>query len=104
MRMHLLASFAALIPVLFDREPPMALRHRKPVLSERTVNALSRPLVWLHRPVVTAVVLQGTGSHGHFGGLVAAPVFSKVMGFALRAYEVPPTATKPTPYRLSVPD
>ena len=40
----------------------------------------------------------------HFGGLVAAPVFSKVMGFALRAYEVPPTATKPTPYRLTVPD
>jgi cell division protein FtsI (penicillin-binding protein 3) len=52
---------------------------------------------------VTAVVLQGTGSHGYFGGLVAAPVFSKVMGFALRAYEVPPTATKPTPYRLTVP-
>ena len=39
------------------REPPMALRHRKALLSERTVNALSRPLIWLHRPVVTVVVL-----------------------------------------------
>jgi cell division protein FtsI (penicillin-binding protein 3) len=53
---------------------------------------------------VTAVVLQGTGSHGHFGGLVAAPVFSKVMGFALRAYEVAPTGTKPTPFRLTAAD
>jgi cell division protein FtsI (penicillin-binding protein 3) len=53
---------------------------------------------------VTAVVLQGTGSHGHFGGLVAAPVFSKVMGFALRAYDVAPTGTKPTPYRLTAAD
>jgi cell division protein FtsI (penicillin-binding protein 3) len=50
---------------------------------------------------VTAVVLQGTGSHGHFGGLVAAPVFSKVMGFALRAYDVAPTGTRPTPFRLT---
>ena len=49
---------------------------------------------------VTAVVLQGTGSHGHFGGLVAAPLFSQVMGFALRSYDVAPTGTRPTPYRL----
>ena len=50
---------------------------------------------------VTAVVLQGTGSHGHFGGLVAAPVFSKVMGFVLRSYDVAPTGTKPNPFRLT---
>jgi cell division protein FtsI (penicillin-binding protein 3) len=49
---------------------------------------------------VTAVVLQGTGSHGYFGGLVAAPVFSKVMGFVLRSFDVAPTGTKPTPFRL----
>jgi cell division protein FtsI (penicillin-binding protein 3) len=49
---------------------------------------------------VTAVVLQGTGSHGHFGGLVAAPVFSQVMGFALRSYDVAPTGTRPHPFRL----
>ena len=34
---------------------------------------------------VTAVVLQGTGSHGHFGGLVSAPLFSKVMQEAVAA-------------------
>ncbi len=44
---------------------------------------------------VTAVILQGTGSHGHFGGLVAAPLFSQIMGFALRSYDVPPTGTRP---------
>jgi cell division protein FtsI (penicillin-binding protein 3) len=49
---------------------------------------------------VTAVVLQGTGSHGYFGGQVAAPVFSQVMGFALRSYDVAPTGTKPHPFRL----
>jgi cell division protein FtsI (penicillin-binding protein 3) len=52
---------------------------------------------------VTAVVLQGTGSRGYFGGQVAAPLFSKVMGFALRSYDVPPTGTTPRPLRLSVP-
>jgi cell division protein FtsI (penicillin-binding protein 3) len=50
---------------------------------------------------VTAVVLQGTGAKGYFGGEVAAPVFSKVMGFALRSYDVPPTGTKPPALRLS---
>lgn len=53
---------------------------------------------------VTAVVLQGTRSHGHFGGQVAAPLFSEVMGFALRAYDVVPTGTRPQPYRLDAAD
>jgi cell division protein FtsI (penicillin-binding protein 3) len=52
---------------------------------------------------VTAVVLQGTGAKGYFGGDVAAPLFSQVMGFALRSYGVPPTGTTPKPVRLSVP-
>jgi cell division protein FtsI (penicillin-binding protein 3) len=52
---------------------------------------------------VTAVVLQGTGAKGYFGGQVAAPLFSQVMGFALRSYGVPPTGTTPKPVRLSVP-
>lgn len=52
---------------------------------------------------VTAVVLQRTGARGYYGGAVAAPLFSKIMGFALRSYDVPPTGTKPTPLRLSVP-
>ncbi len=49
---------------------------------------------------VTAVVLQGTGARGYFGGVVAAPLFSEVMGFALRAYDVLPTGTRPRPYPL----
>lgn len=44
---------------------------------------------------VTAVVLQGTGARGYFGGQVAAPLFSRIMGFALRSYDVPPTGTRP---------
>ena len=62
------------------REPPMALRHRKALLSERMVNALSRPLVPLHRPfVTTAVVLTVAafdvwlfGLHGVAGPLRSA--------------------------------
>ncbi|MGZ6826207.1 MAG: peptidoglycan D,D-transpeptidase FtsI family protein, partial [Mycobacteriales bacterium] len=50
---------------------------------------------------VTAVVLQGTGARGYFGGQVAAPLFSKIMGFALRSYDVPPTGTVPPRLRLS---
>ena len=52
---------------------------------------------------VTAVVLQGTGKAGYFGGQVAAPLFSQIMGFALRSYDVTPTGTKPPVIRLSVP-
>ena len=62
------------------REPPMSLRHRKALLSEGTVNALSRPLVWLHRSFVTAVVLLTVvafdvwlfGVHGVAGPLRSA--------------------------------
>jgi cell division protein FtsI (penicillin-binding protein 3) len=50
---------------------------------------------------VVAVVLQGTGAKGYFGGQVAAPLFSKVMGFALRSYGVAPTGTKPPVLRLT---
>jgi cell division protein FtsI (penicillin-binding protein 3) len=52
---------------------------------------------------VTAVVLQGTGAKGYFGGQVAAPLFSKIMGFALRSFGVAPSGTTPRPIRLSVP-
>ncbi len=50
---------------------------------------------------VTAVVLQGTGSKGYFGGQVAAPLFSKITGFALRSYGVAPTGTATPVLRLS---
>lgn len=52
---------------------------------------------------VVAVVLQGTGRKGYFGGQVAAPLFSKVMGFALRSYDVPPTGTLPPRFALTAP-
>jgi len=51
--------------------------------------------------LVTAVVLQGTGKHGYFGGLVAAPVFESVMSFALRSMAIAPTGTRPPVLRLS---
>ena len=50
---------------------------------------------------VTAVVLQGTGAKGYFGGQVAAPLFSQIMGFALRSYGVTPSGTTAPALRLS---
>ncbi len=41
--------------------------------------------------LVTAVVLQGTGSKGYFGGSTAGPVFKEVMGFGLRSTGTPPS-------------
>lgn len=41
--------------------------------------------------LVTAVVLQGTGSRGYFGGSTAGPVFKSVMGFGLRSTGTPPS-------------
>ena len=52
---------------------------------------------------VVAVVLQGTGKKGYFGGQVCAPLFSKVMGFALRSFDVPPTGTVPPRFQLVAP-
>ena len=43
--------------------------------------------------LVTAVVLQGTGRAGYFGGSTAGPVFKNIMSFALRDLKVPPTGT-----------
>jgi cell division protein FtsI (penicillin-binding protein 3) len=43
--------------------------------------------------LVTAVVLQGTGRAGYYGGSTAGPVFKDVMSFALRDLRVPPTGT-----------
>jgi cell division protein FtsI (penicillin-binding protein 3) len=44
--------------------------------------------------LLVEVVLQNPRS-GHFGGLVAAPVFRQVMGFALQTLRIPPTGTRP---------
>ncbi len=40
------------------------------------------------------VVVQDPRSGG--GGSVAGPAFAKLMGFALRRYQVPPTGTPPS--------
>ena len=43
--------------------------------------------------LVVAVFLQNP-RNGHFGGQLAAPVFAKVMTFALQHYRVPPTGLR----------
>ena len=42
--------------------------------------------------LVAVVVIDEPDSGEHFGGQVAAPIFAKVMGGALRALSVPPDA------------
>jgi hypothetical protein len=67
-------------PALVKRAPLMALRHRKPLLSESVVNAGARPFTWLHLPFVTIPVLLAFvafdvwlfGVHGIAGGLRSA--------------------------------
>jgi cell division protein FtsI (penicillin-binding protein 3) len=46
------------------------------------------------------VVLQNPRK-GHFGGVVAAPVFHDVAAFALQSLGIPPTSTKPPKARLT---
>src|SRR5215217_2032176 len=66
-------------PELKKREPVMALRHRKPLLPERWVNAGARLFTWLHTPFMTLLVLFALaafdywlfGVHGIAGGLRA---------------------------------
>lgn len=50
--------------------------------------------------LLVEVVLQNP-RRGHFGGLVAAPVFHDVMSFALQTMRVAPTGTKPPHARLT---
>ncbi|HEU5034547.1 MAG TPA: penicillin-binding protein 2 [Mycobacteriales bacterium] len=49
--------------------------------------------------LLVEVVLQNP-RNGHFGGLVAAPVFHDVMSFALQTLKIPPTGTKPPRAKL----
>ncbi|GAA2909229.1 cell division protein FtsI [Streptosporangium fragile] len=51
------------------------------------------------RLVVLAVV-QDPKKEGYYGGEIAAPVFKKVMTFALKSKKVPPTGTQPPPVRI----
>jgi cell division protein FtsI (penicillin-binding protein 3) len=51
--------------------------------------------------LVTAVVLQGTGKRGYYGGSTAGPVFKDVMSFALRGLKIPPTGTTAPAVKLT---
>jgi cell division protein FtsI (penicillin-binding protein 3) len=50
--------------------------------------------------LLVEVVLQNPRK-GHFGGVVAAPVFHDVAAFALQSLGIPPTSTKPPKARLT---
>jgi len=49
--------------------------------------------------LVVAVTLQRP-VNGYFGGVVAGPVFSQVMTYALQAYKIAPTGTNPPTIKL----
>ena len=51
--------------------------------------------------LMTAVILQGTGKRGYYGGSTAGPVFKDVMSFALRGLKIPPTGTTAPVARLT---
>ena len=86
-------------PALDKRAPLMALRHRKPLLSERAVNAGARVLTWLHLPFVAVPVILAVvaldvwlfGVHGIAGGLRSA-LYNPVLLLAVLASVVVATA------------
>jgi cell division protein FtsI (penicillin-binding protein 3) len=45
--------------------------------------------------LVVSVVIQDPTNGAYFGGSIAAPVFQKVMSFALQSLAIPPTGTRP---------
>ncbi|MEU4832765.1 penicillin-binding transpeptidase domain-containing protein, partial [Streptosporangium sp. NPDC023615] len=49
--------------------------------------------------LVVLAVLQDP-QEGYYGGEIAAPVFKKVMTFALKSGKIPPTGTRPSPVRI----
>jgi cell division protein FtsI (penicillin-binding protein 3) len=55
------------------------------------------------KPSLVVLVSLDNPVRGYFGGTSAAPVFQKIMGFALTSLRIPPTGTKPVVYPLSVP-
>ena len=53
-----------------------------------------------HPALVVSVTLQDP-VNGHFGGLLAGPVFKRVMSYSLAHLGIPPTGTKPPQLRLT---
>ena len=86
-------------PAIPKREALMALQHRRPVLSEKAVNALARPFTLLHRPLVTIAVVLGLiafdvwlfGFHGVAPGLRSA-IYNPVLLLAVVGSVVVATA------------
>ena len=86
-------------PALEKREPLMALRHRRPLLSERAVNAGARLFTWLHLPPIKLVLLLGVaafdvwlfGFHGIAGGLRSA-IYNPTLLLAVFASVIVATA------------
>lgn len=54
------------------------------------------------KPSLVVLVSLDDPKSSIFGGTVAAPVFAKIMSFALASMRVPPTGTSPVRYPLSV--
>ena len=65
-----------------------------------SLNTAGQPMPQVSLPRLREVVLQNPRK-GHFGGLVAAPVFHNVMSFALQTLKIPPTGTKPPRAKLT---
>jgi cell division protein FtsI (penicillin-binding protein 3) len=53
------------------------------------------------KPQLLVEVVVQNPRRGHFGGVVAAPVFHDVMSFALQSMGIPPTGTTPPKARLT---
>jgi cell division protein FtsI (penicillin-binding protein 3) len=53
------------------------------------------------KPQLLVEVVVQNPRRGHFGGVVAAPVFHDVMSFALQSLGIPPTGTTPPKARLT---
>src|SRR5215213_8883452 len=90
--LYAVARAAGSTPALPKREPLMALRHRRPLLSERVVNPIAWLLTWLHLPPVVAPVLLALGAfdlwlfaiHGIAGG-VRSVIYDPVLLLAVFA-------------------
>ena len=52
-------------------------------------------------PSLVVAVSINNPRHGHFGGVLAGPVFKKIMTFALQDQRIPPTGSLPTHMRLT---
>lgn len=55
------------------------------------------------KPAYVVTVVLDNPRNGHYGGSVSAPIFQKIMSYALAAHRVPPTGTPPANFPLKGP-